>query len=137
VFSSVDGFESYLDAADAMEHGEESKMPPHFALNFERGAELSQPCERRSPHYNVVRIFGQKANATSADTMSVSRAARQTRARQPLPIASDELGTTVITALERDDHERDDHERDHAHHVVHVPRSPAPWGAVGVRLALV
>src|SRR5690606_4096345 len=31
----------YLEAADAMEHGEEPTMPPHFALNFERGAELS------------------------------------------------------------------------------------------------
>lgn len=41
LFSSIEGFEVYLEAADAMEHGEEPTMPPHFALNFERGAELS------------------------------------------------------------------------------------------------
>ncbi len=40
LFSGLDDFEAYLDAADAMEHGEEPEMPPHFALNFERGAEL-------------------------------------------------------------------------------------------------
>jgi hypothetical protein len=41
LFSGIDDFEAYLDAADAMEHGEEPTVPPHFALNFERGAELS------------------------------------------------------------------------------------------------
>jgi len=41
VFSGVDDFEAYADAADANEHGEESEMPPHFVLNFERGADLS------------------------------------------------------------------------------------------------
>ena len=41
LFSGVDGFEAYLDAADAMERGEEPEMPPHFVLNFERGAELA------------------------------------------------------------------------------------------------
>lgn len=41
LFSSVDDFEAYLDAADAMEHGEEPTLPRHFALNFERGADLS------------------------------------------------------------------------------------------------
>jgi hypothetical protein len=40
-FSGIDDFDAYLDAADAVEHGEEPTMPPHFALNFERGAELS------------------------------------------------------------------------------------------------
>jgi hypothetical protein len=40
-FSGIDDFEAYLDAADAVEQGEEPTMPPHFALNFERGAELS------------------------------------------------------------------------------------------------
>jgi hypothetical protein len=40
VFSGVDDFEAYAAAGDAMEHGEEPEMPPHFALNFERGAEL-------------------------------------------------------------------------------------------------
>lgn len=41
LFSGIDDFEAYLEAADAMELGEEPTMPPHFALNFERGAELS------------------------------------------------------------------------------------------------
>ena len=41
LFSGIDDFEAYLEAVDAMEHGEEPTMPPHFALNFERGAELS------------------------------------------------------------------------------------------------
>jgi hypothetical protein len=41
VFSGIDDFEAYLDAGDAMEHGAEPEVPPHFALNFERGAELS------------------------------------------------------------------------------------------------
>jgi len=41
VFSGVDDFEAYLAAADAMEDGKEPEMPPHFALNFDRGAELS------------------------------------------------------------------------------------------------
>lgn len=41
LFSSIDDFEAYLDAADAMEHGEEPRLPQHVALSFERGAELS------------------------------------------------------------------------------------------------
>jgi hypothetical protein len=41
LFSGIDDFEAYLEAADAMEHGEEPRMPPHVALNFERGAKLS------------------------------------------------------------------------------------------------
>lgn len=41
LFSGIDDFEAYLDAADVIELGEEPEMPPHFALNFERGAELA------------------------------------------------------------------------------------------------
>jgi hypothetical protein len=41
LFSGTDDFEAYLEAADAVEHGEEPRMPPHIALNFERGAGLS------------------------------------------------------------------------------------------------
>lgn len=41
LFSGIDDFETYLEAADAMDHGEQPTLPPHFALNFERGAELS------------------------------------------------------------------------------------------------
>ncbi|CAN5924714.1 hypothetical protein BH11MYX4_BH11MYX4_41640 [soil metagenome] len=41
LFSGIDDFEAYVDAADAIKRGEEPSVPPHFALNFERGAELS------------------------------------------------------------------------------------------------
>ncbi len=41
LFSGIDDFEAYLEADDAIEHGEEPTMPPHFVLNFERGAELT------------------------------------------------------------------------------------------------
>jgi predicted pyridoxine 5'-phosphate oxidase superfamily flavin-nucleotide-binding protein len=41
LFSDIHDFEAYLDAADAMEHGEELTIPPHFVLNFEHGAKLS------------------------------------------------------------------------------------------------
>lgn len=41
LFSGIDDFEAYLEATDATEHGEEPTVPPHFALKFERGAELS------------------------------------------------------------------------------------------------
>ena len=40
LFSSLDDFEAYPEAIDALEHGEEPEMPPHFALNFEREADL-------------------------------------------------------------------------------------------------
>ncbi len=46
LFSGIDDFEAYLEAAAAFEHGEEPTMPPHFALNFERGAELSAPLRK-------------------------------------------------------------------------------------------
>jgi hypothetical protein len=40
-FSGIDDFESYLDAAAALEAGEEPEMPAHFGLTFGRGAELA------------------------------------------------------------------------------------------------
>lgn len=42
-FRGIEDFEAYLDAADAVEHGAkpEPRIPPHFALNFERGADLA------------------------------------------------------------------------------------------------
>jgi len=40
LFPGIDAFEAYLEAADALDHDEEPAMPPHFVLNFERGAEL-------------------------------------------------------------------------------------------------
>ena len=41
VFSGVDDFEAYVAASEAMEFDEDADVPPHFSLNFERGAELS------------------------------------------------------------------------------------------------
>jgi hypothetical protein len=46
LFSGIDDFEAYLDAADAIEAGEEPDMPPHFALNFEAEAELAAPLRK-------------------------------------------------------------------------------------------
>lgn len=40
LFSGLDAFDAFVDAADAMEHGENAAMPPHLSLNFERGADL-------------------------------------------------------------------------------------------------
>lgn len=40
LFSSLDAFEAYLDAAAAIEAGRRPAMPPHLVLNFERGAEV-------------------------------------------------------------------------------------------------
>jgi hypothetical protein len=41
VFRSHDDFEAFLDAADAVECGETPAMPPHFSINFERGADMT------------------------------------------------------------------------------------------------
>lgn len=51
LFASIADFEAYLDAADAIEHGEEPSMPPHFALNFERGADLSMALRKEIETY--------------------------------------------------------------------------------------
>lgn len=58
LFSGIDDFEAYLEAADAMEHGEEPTMPPHFALNFERGAELSAALRKEiaEHHWEVASV---------------------------------------------------------------------------------
>ncbi len=40
LFSDLDACEAYRDLAETVEH-EDPVVPPHFALNFERGAELS------------------------------------------------------------------------------------------------
>jgi hypothetical protein len=39
LFSGLDDFEAFVDAAHAIERGEEPEMPPHFAFNFEEIAE--------------------------------------------------------------------------------------------------
>ncbi len=41
LFSGLDDFEDFLDAVEVIEMGKEPEVPPHFALNFERGAELA------------------------------------------------------------------------------------------------
>lgn len=40
LFEDLDDFEAYLDAADAVERGEQPDMPPHFGLTFDRGSAL-------------------------------------------------------------------------------------------------
>lgn len=41
LFSGLDDFEAYLAAAKPVARGEEPRMPPHVALSFERGADLT------------------------------------------------------------------------------------------------
>ncbi len=41
LFSRLDDFDAYVAAADAIQRGVQPEMPPHFALNFDRGADLS------------------------------------------------------------------------------------------------
>lgn len=41
LFSDLDDFAAYLEAAEAIELGEDPDMPPHLALSFERDAELA------------------------------------------------------------------------------------------------
>lgn len=41
LFSSVDDYALFHEAASALERDEDAKLPRHFALNFERGADLS------------------------------------------------------------------------------------------------
>lgn len=46
LFADIEDFDAFVAAAEAIEEGEEPRMPPHFALNFEREAEVS-PALRR------------------------------------------------------------------------------------------
>lgn len=46
MFSSLDDFEQFLDAAEALEHGEPPDMVARLSLNFERGARL-HPAQRK------------------------------------------------------------------------------------------
>lgn len=39
-FASIDEFYDYLEAVDSMQNGGSPELPAHFALNFERGADL-------------------------------------------------------------------------------------------------
>lgn len=41
LFASVDDYDAYLDAADAFARGAAPSLPPHFAVSFDRGADLS------------------------------------------------------------------------------------------------
>lgn len=41
LFSGLDDFEAFVDAAYPIEWGEAPEFPAHFSLNFERGAELA------------------------------------------------------------------------------------------------
>lgn len=52
LFSGIDDFEAYLEAVDAMTHGETPSMPSHFALHFERGAKLSAAARKEIADHN-------------------------------------------------------------------------------------
>ncbi len=52
LFSNLDDFEAYLSAADAIEHGEEPEIPPHFALEFEREADLAPVLREEIAEHN-------------------------------------------------------------------------------------
>lgn len=43
LFSGIDDFEAYLDAAEALDDEAMANLPPHFALNFERRSDLAPP----------------------------------------------------------------------------------------------
>lgn len=43
LFSGLDDFEAYGDAVEAIERGKKAAVPPHFALNFDRRADLPAP----------------------------------------------------------------------------------------------
>jgi hypothetical protein len=47
LFSGFDDFEAYLGAAEANQRGQRAVIPPHLALNFERGADLSAVSRRQ------------------------------------------------------------------------------------------
>lgn len=51
VFESLDDYDRYGEMAEAVERGEEPRPPPHFALNFERGAELSPSLRKEIATY--------------------------------------------------------------------------------------
>ena len=46
MFSGLDDFEAYLEMAEAAARGGAPKAPPHFALNFERGADINAGLRR-------------------------------------------------------------------------------------------
>jgi hypothetical protein len=45
LFRDLDGYEAFLEASLALDRGEEPDLPPHFAINFERGADLNPALE--------------------------------------------------------------------------------------------
>lgn len=51
LFASRADFEAYLDAGDALAHGQIPLMAPHLALNFERGSELSVDLRKEIARY--------------------------------------------------------------------------------------
>lgn len=60
LFSSLDDFETYLDSAYAIQHGEEPEIPPYFALHFERRAELAPELRKEIAEHNW-EVAGQNA----------------------------------------------------------------------------
>lgn len=52
LFSDLDDFEMYLDAAIAIDLGQEPKTPSHFALNFEHVSEVATELRREVAKHN-------------------------------------------------------------------------------------
>jgi hypothetical protein len=52
LFSTMDDFEAYLDAAESIERGENPPMPQYLVLNFERGADLDPGLRKEISSHN-------------------------------------------------------------------------------------
>ncbi|MDT8318910.1 MAG: hypothetical protein RQ826_00145 [Xanthomonadales bacterium] len=52
LFPDIYAYEAFLEAGEMMALDEEPEVPPHFALNFERGAELEPDLRREIAEHN-------------------------------------------------------------------------------------
>lgn len=90
VFSGIDDFEAYLDAVYSMEHGGAPSAPPHFSLNFERGAELSAALHEEIAAHGW-EVAGAEAHpwlaAWDADLVSRPAAAREVTIAEAIALA--------------------------------------------------
>lgn len=89
LFSGIDDFDAYLAAAAAMKHGDEPVMPPHFALTFERGAELGAALRKE--------IAGHRWEVAGADAYPLLMAVDEDLA--PRPPTAEEVTIAEAVAL--------------------------------------
>lgn len=52
LFADLDDREAFVDAAEALERGEEPEMPPHLSFSFERGTDLGAGLRREVAEYH-------------------------------------------------------------------------------------